>query len=244
MRPVTLRGLGISPTARQKGCTGGGTRTLSSSGTRVCAARVCRFGHSGRVRFPGHSRTDAGSPGRYAPGEFDGGLCPLFARGPRNAIALPPGCATFLHGRRARRRPSQASAPTRTITMKITLLTGAAVALGIALGPATRAGEPCFQSGHLLPFPVEPRTIVCYRTETRTELRPVPRTVCRQVEEQGFEEIKEKVLVQFWRTEERKKEVMIPEEKVEERSCPSLIVGCEDEKREKTVMMPQMRDEI
>jgi hypothetical protein len=127
--------------------------------------------------------------------------------------------------------------------MKISVLTSVAVAAGLAVVPAGRAGEPCFHPSHLLPFPVELRTVTCYRTETRTELRPVEKTVCRQVEQTTVEEIQEKYLVHFWRTEERQKEVLVEEHKLEDRRPPTLIVGCDTERRETTHMMPRPREE-
>jgi hypothetical protein len=127
--------------------------------------------------------------------------------------------------------------------MNLSVLTSVAVAAGLAVVPAGRAGEPCFQPSHLLPFPVEQRTVTCYRTETRTELRPVEKVITRQVEQTTIEVIEEKYLVHFWRTEERQKEVMIEEHKLEARQPRTLIVGSENEKREKTLMMPRPGEE-
>lgn len=150
------------------------------------------------------------------------------------------------------------------------LLIASAAALALA-APSARAFGPDCTPCPVVPFRLEARTVVCYRAETRTELRPVQRTITRQVPETTVQEFQEKVLVHFWRDEERKKEIivitpteekrtktlfsveckeetrvktrMMPVYQEVERPCPSLIVGCEDEKRTTTRMQPATQEE-
>ena len=127
--------------------------------------------------------------------------------------------------------------------MKTLLLASlAAAALVLGAGPAVRAWEPCSQLCPV-PIPCERKIVICYRTETRTELRLVPRKVCRTVSDTKMETIEEKVLVPFYRDEERKKEVMVPTTREEERKCSALIVDVEKETRVKELMAPKTEEE-
>jgi hypothetical protein len=123
--------------------------------------------------------------------------------------------------------------------MKRLLLPGLVLAL---FGPAAFAGGPCGQPC-LIPYQLERKLVTCYRTETRTEIRAVPRTVYRTVPETVNETIEEKVLVPYWREEERTRDVMVIEHKEEKRPCSALVVGSEDEKRTRTLMVPTTQEE-
>jgi len=126
--------------------------------------------------------------------------------------------------------------------MKKLLITSVAVAaLGFGTIPSAQAWGPC--SCLIFPLQFEKQTITCYRTETRTELRLVPKTVCRTVPDTIMHEHKEKVLVPYWREEERTTEKMIVETKEETRKRTPIRVECKDEKRQRTVMVPHTEEE-
>jgi hypothetical protein len=127
--------------------------------------------------------------------------------------------------------------------MKAVLLTSlAAVGLGLAV-PAARACGPCCLPCLVVPVCLEQRTVTCYRTEYRTELRPVPKTIYHSVPETKIVEVKEKVLVSFWRDEERKKDVLYVEEKEETRKHTAFHLECKQETRSRTVFAPECKEE-
>src|SRR5262245_39065018 len=82
-------------------------------------------------------------------------------------------------------------------------LAAAALITGSWAGSAS-ACPPCGPPCVVVPFiRFEQRTETRYRTEYRTEYREVQRTVCRQVPEVREEEVRETVMVPFWREEVR-----------------------------------------
>jgi hypothetical protein len=150
---------------------------------------------------------------------------------------------------RGRRPASVASPPPETAAedatpMKPLLLTSlAAVGFVLAVPAAVWACGPCFQPCLVVPVQFEQRTVICYRTECRTELRPVQKTIYHSIPETKIEEVKEKVVVSFWREEERKKDVMVVQEKEETRKHTAFHVECKPEERTRTHFAPQCDEE-